>query len=111
LFTELDYEFIESPIVGAYEEVLELLNSSFIMGSEDEENEINLLSLTVDTEFGDNPGNEFNTISDIFELPLEFERWLKFDVGDLAHEITGLDSTDIGELYPSFDITIPIKSF
>jgi hypothetical protein len=61
-------------------------------------------------DFGANPGSEFSTLNDISEVPEFLEKILLFDVNDFYNNIFGLDDPQLGNLQPSFDISLPIKS-
>jgi len=59
---------------------------------------------------GTDPGNEFSSINDLVELPSQIEKLLLTDISDFYQNLFGLDSPKIGDIAPSFDITIPINS-
>lgn len=107
--TEGDYEPIKNPLADFYDEGMEYLDE-FFWGEEGVSDDLGLRGLMGRIEVGEDPGNEFTTINSLLELPEEFEKWLYFDSGNLLHDLSGLDSPALGELSPSFDISIPIKS-
>jgi len=47
----------------------------------------------------------------MFEFPSEIDEFVLNDISDFYHSIFGLDNPKIGEIAPSFDITLPINSF
>lgn len=107
--TEVDYEPVKNPILDLYEEGLDLVDEYF-WKEEGISEDLSLRAIFSDVQIGEDPGNEFTTINNLLEIPEDFEKWLHFDTANILHDLTGLDSPELGELSPSFDISIPIKS-
>ncbi len=108
LATEIDFEPFSNPLDNIYSNFIETINE-YVAGDEMSE-ERDILGLSVNLQIGDDPGNEMTTINEILDIPNEIETFLGLDSVDLVHEVFGLDSPELGELSPSFDLTIPVKS-
>ena len=109
VLTEFDYDPQHPPLLDLYEEILDFFDS-YIIGDEDSSDDFGFLGLFYDNEFGDNPGNDFKFINEFIEFPEKFEEWMMFDIDDVYNNLTGLDGSGLGELAPTFDISLPFKS-
>lgn len=108
LATEIDFEPFSNPLDNIYSNFLETINE-YIVGDEMSE-ERDILGLSVNLQIGDDPGNEMTTFNEILDIPNDIETFLGLDSVDLVHEMFGLDSPELGEISPSFDLSIPVKS-
>jgi hypothetical protein len=97
------------PYTNLYEELL-LALEEHITGLEYDEADYALHAAISETTFGEDENNDFVSLNNSTEIPQKFEKAIKIGTLDLLHVLTGLDSPELGALYPSFDITIPIKS-
>lgn len=109
VLTEFDYDPQHPPLLDLYEEILDFFDS-YIIGDEDSSDDFGFLGLFYDNEFGDNPGNDFKFLNEFIEFPEKFEEWMMFDIDDVYNNLTGLDGSGLGELSPTFDISLPFKS-
>ena len=109
VLSELDFDPQTSPIIDFYEEALDLMDS-YIIGDEDSSDDFGVLGLFYDVDFGDQPINEFPLLNNLVEIPEKFEEWMLFDIDDFYNNLTGLDGSGLGEIAPTFDISLPVKS-